>query len=182
MGSKTSELAEVRRFLTENPTAKWGFIIYRCTYKNDDEWARFMDNLKTRTKIQLEEDGDGDLFERMDWPVQDDNRKEFDSGGTHKCRMHFLEELLPTLPFSESTRHEAFVTVNQVNLETVLYDAAPPDKFDAFGTGFVSLVSAEENEGWMSVGVSYLVPTVYAMLKDSGWHYINPGDDDVACP
>ena len=87
MGSKTSELAEVRRFLTENPTAKWGFIIYRCTYKNDDEWARFMDNLKTRTKIQLEEDGDGDLFERMDWPVQDDSQKEFDSGGTHKCRM-----------------------------------------------------------------------------------------------
>jgi hypothetical protein len=29
------------RALLEDPAAKWGFVVYRCTYTNDGEWARF---------------------------------------------------------------------------------------------------------------------------------------------
>jgi len=76
---------DTRELLEEDPTAKWGFVVYRCTYGDDDEWARFMDYLNTRTRLNLENWGHADLFERIDWLVQED-REKFEGAGTSALR------------------------------------------------------------------------------------------------
>jgi hypothetical protein len=80
-GYKGKDMVATRELLEEDPAAKWGFVIYRCTYTDDEEWARFMDYLNTRTRLNLESEGDQDLFERIDWQVQDD-REKFDDAGS----------------------------------------------------------------------------------------------------
>jgi hypothetical protein len=79
------DMVRTRRLLEQDPNAKWGFIVYRCIYESDDEWARFMQYLNTRTRLRLEEDGDGDLFERVDWQVQE-NREKFEHAGPRALR------------------------------------------------------------------------------------------------
>lgn len=52
---------------------KWGFVVYRCTYGDDDAWARFMDQLNRCTTYDLVELYDkADLANRLDWNVQQD--------------------------------------------------------------------------------------------------------------
>lgn len=79
------DLAEVREALHRNPDLKWGFVIYRCTYEDDAAWARFMEHLNTRVRLNLQEDGAEELFERIDWDVQDD-RDVLDGAGPNQVR------------------------------------------------------------------------------------------------
>ena len=81
----SQDMVRTRRLLGEDPTAKWGFIVYRCTYESDDEWVRFMQYLNTSVRTGLERDGDGDLFDRIDWQVQDD-QEQFDRAASSKLR------------------------------------------------------------------------------------------------
>ena len=69
---KMGVLEGLRATLEAYPDAKWGFVIYRCTYADDAEWDRFISYLNIRTRLRLEEDGIGDLFSRIDWNVQHD--------------------------------------------------------------------------------------------------------------
>lgn len=65
-------LEGTRRLLDQYPDSKIGFVVYRATYKDDAEWKRFMEHLTNRTRLNLESEGAGDLFERLDWSVQED--------------------------------------------------------------------------------------------------------------
>jgi hypothetical protein len=62
----------IREQLSRYPGSKLGFVIYRLTYKDDAEWARFMDHVNRCTRQGLEKSGDGDLFSHIDWSVQED--------------------------------------------------------------------------------------------------------------
>jgi hypothetical protein len=62
----------IRKYLSRHPDHKLGFIVFRLTYKDDAEWATFMDRLNTGTRDRLEKYGEGDMFSHIDWNVQDD--------------------------------------------------------------------------------------------------------------
>ncbi|KAF2447209.1 hypothetical protein P171DRAFT_430119 [Karstenula rhodostoma CBS 690.94] len=175
----SQDMVRTRKLLEEDANAKWGFIVYRCTYESDDEWARFMQYLNTSVRTRLERDGDGDLFDRIDWQVQDD-REQFDRAGSITLRQHFTSTILPTLSYPSTARHQAFVAVYQLTLNRILTIAPPPEEFDTDGRGFLSLISHDEREGWFSIGVSYLVPRAYTLLDECGWY--NIFEDGVACP
>ena len=66
------DLAQTRSILKRSPGLEWGFVIYRCTYESYSDWARFMDLLNTRVRLNLEEESSLDLLDRLDWCVQDD--------------------------------------------------------------------------------------------------------------
>ena len=76
------DLDSIREVLQRNPDLKWGFVIYRCTYDDDEKWARFMDHVNTRVRLNLEEEdeGAGNLAERIDWDVQEDREALADAG------------------------------------------------------------------------------------------------------
>lgn len=67
-----SDSQHVRKLLSYRGQEKWGFIIYRCTYKDDAQWARFMELLNEWTQKNLESDKALDLMDSLDWNVQDD--------------------------------------------------------------------------------------------------------------
>ena len=66
------DMKETRNYLKSDLEAKWGFVIYRTTYQDDSQWKRFMGHLNTRVRLELEVRGDGELFSRIDWCVQED--------------------------------------------------------------------------------------------------------------
>ena len=71
-----ANIEDTRHALTKDLESKWGFVIYRTTYTDDAEWKRFMDHINTRTLLNLEDEGAGDLFSRLDWCVQEDSAVE----------------------------------------------------------------------------------------------------------
>lgn len=52
--------------LRADPQARWGFIIYRCTYGDDTAWARMLSRLNVQTRDRLTTEGASDLFARID--------------------------------------------------------------------------------------------------------------------
>jgi hypothetical protein len=66
------DIDPIRRQLKNHPGIRLGFVVYRLTYSDDSRWAQFMDHLNTRVRIDLENDGDGDVFTHIDWDVQED--------------------------------------------------------------------------------------------------------------
>jgi hypothetical protein len=66
------DCASIRGQVERYPGCKIGFVVYRLAYTDDVQWAQFMQHLNTRTRLNLEEEGDGDLFAYIDWDVQED--------------------------------------------------------------------------------------------------------------
>ena len=50
-------------------------MIYRCTYDDEEKWQRFMDHLNTRVRLDLQDEGAEDLFDRIDWAIQEDEEE-----------------------------------------------------------------------------------------------------------
>ena len=53
------------------PERKFRFILYRCAYNDDEKWSRFMLHLNIHTRTRLKEAGVGELFEKLDWNIQE---------------------------------------------------------------------------------------------------------------
>ena len=72
----------IRDQLSLYPGSKLGFVIYRLTYSDDEQWDQFMVHLNIRIRTNLEGGGDGDLFQFIDWAAQEDpaqNEAHFES-------------------------------------------------------------------------------------------------------
>lgn len=76
-------------------------------------------------------------------------------------------------------RHRACIAVVQAHVDRVLKKGPKPEKFDYAGIGWVDLVSVDAKEGYVGVGLSYLLPRVYSLLDALGWHIIDVGTEDV---
>lgn len=68
--------------------------------------------------------------------------------------------------------------VSQFHVERVL-GGPPAEEHDTWGSSWVDLVSRHDEEGHVSVGVSYLIPRAWSLLRSVGWNGINVGDEDV---
>lgn len=66
------DIGSIREQLQLDPGSKLGFVLYRTTYADDAQWNKFMDYLNTRIRLNLEKHGDEDLFQHIDWDVQED--------------------------------------------------------------------------------------------------------------
>jgi hypothetical protein len=40
-----------------DPALKWGFVVFRCTYGEDEAWKEFMDHLNTHVRLKFIKDG-----------------------------------------------------------------------------------------------------------------------------
>lgn len=65
-------------------------------------------------------------------------------------------------------RFLACAMVTKDHIESVL-EGPPAEEFDTDGSGFLALVSLDEDEGYQLVGASYLVPRIYSLLESPGW-------------
>lgn len=67
-----SEVSRIRAELRTAPNAKWGFVIYRCTYYDDEKWKAFMQILNGHAFHSLTFEHAEDLMASLDWAVQED--------------------------------------------------------------------------------------------------------------
>jgi hypothetical protein len=74
MASPANE--SIRHRLTVEPESKWGFVVFRCTYSSDEEWARYMSVLNQHVRAMLGPEELSDCFDRIDWNVQENPRYE----------------------------------------------------------------------------------------------------------
>ncbi|KAE9573282.1 hypothetical protein CGMCC3_g10646 [Colletotrichum fructicola] len=81
---------------------KWGFVIYRCTYDDDELWNRYLAQLKSFCHNQLVEYQRAELLEQyLDWVVIED-RATLNNASRVEVRKHFnqwvSEQNVPMFP------------------------------------------------------------------------------------
>lgn len=69
---------------------RWGFMIFRCTYNNNEDWRKFMNLLNEAARSHLEYCGTEELMETLDWNVQED-RVELDGASKDIVRQRFKQ-------------------------------------------------------------------------------------------
>jgi hypothetical protein len=154
---------------------KWGFVIYRCTYKDDQAWDRFKQIICESTRTIMQSSDAPEVANGLEWTFVED-RATLDGASRSQLRERF-RQWAPQAIITEQPRDQArfnpnatfgvpryhyFVQVDEQALESVL--AAP--EVDLQGAGFVNFVDSR----WKPLGDRYY---------DDG---DEPDDDEVLDP
>jgi hypothetical protein len=132
---------------------KWGFVIYRCTYADDQGWDRFKQLVHGRTWESMQSSDAPEVADSLEWTFVED-RSALDGASRSQLREHFKQwaakafvseqpraqddtQSLESLMFGVP-RYNYFVQVDDEALQSVL--AAP--KRDLSGKGFVNFVDS----------------------------------------
>lgn len=103
-------LERISQLLAHHRLRTWGFVVYRCSYDDDDAWARFMSRLdESRDTLPMYgygvEDPDdtvtGGLVRRLDWRVQEDPAG-LDGASNDEVRRRFRQLVVDQLQPEES--------------------------------------------------------------------------------
>ncbi|KAI7483805.1 hypothetical protein KC351_g4901 [Hortaea werneckii] len=139
---------------------KWGFVIYRCTYRDDAAWDRFKHIVFENTRKEMQASDAPQLADKLEWTFVED-RTALDGASRVELRKRFNQwaaQAYPTeQPRAQAQSQEAptfgiprynyFIQVDEEALQSVL--AAP--KNDPSGVGFVNFVDAR----WTPMGDQY---------------------------
>ncbi|GKT64089.1 hypothetical protein ColTof4_04365 [Colletotrichum tofieldiae] len=135
---------------------KWGFVIYRCTYDDDELWNRYLAQLKSFCHDELVEERRAELLEQyLDWVVIED-RATLDNASRFEVRKHFNQWLsgqnIPTFPA------KAYTNTSPIELPRFRYCLYVDKQCLNTVTQF-----QEANDG-TALFLSQLPPMVYAYL------------------
>lgn len=75
----------------------WGFVIYRCSYNNEDAWQTILQRIRDEMAECLEDQGQEDLLPRHEIIIMDDKAK-YDGATSHDIRDHFTSWVFNALP------------------------------------------------------------------------------------
>lgn len=76
----------------------------------------------------------------------------------------------------------ACIRVDELDVNRVLENDAPPEDGDPRGYMSLELVSIHEEEDYVAVGLGYLVPRAYVLIEDPGWWIVYRDDGDRSMP
>lgn len=169
----------------------WGWVIYRCTYESDEEWAEFMRRLRYYVEDTLRFDNALDMLPSLDYTVFED-RDGFADLHPSDILEHFTQwaAAAPQQEQGEgkraarSQRYNYCLHVDQAAVQSVINGPAPPA--DNLGNGFVNLVCwrmsggirpehtedrDERDHCWMRICYQDLMVTWYNLFRQQGsWH------------
>lgn len=133
--------------LEEDGHRKWGFVMYRCTYKSDSDWNEFMRRLCIHTEKDMEHCNGLDMLERFTLTVFDDQTT-FDGATTSFVREHF-KKWAATAPQEEqgtgpgnAQRYRFCIQVTDESLDSVIRKGPPPEEETINKEGFVNIIHA----------------------------------------
>jgi hypothetical protein len=136
----------VERQLQEDGHKIWGWVIYRCTYANDEEWAEFMARIRYWNEYTLRSSNALDMLPSVNYRVFE-NPDLFDNAHPSTIREHFTQWAV-TAPQQEqgegaypmrSQRYNYCLHVDQEALLSVI-GGPPPSVLTFIGPGYVNLV------------------------------------------
>ncbi|RMY45146.1 hypothetical protein D0864_15496 [Hortaea werneckii] len=176
--SNTKPAERVEDLLKFYGLAKWGFIVYRCTYGGDARWARFMTRLNTRKDHLLREVYHKPKLEdlSLDGATRDGIRRRFREWENFKAEIpNGLDEFKEQFLMRENPRYNSCIHVDSDAMESVT------PRFRRTGRTNDRLHNYDESEpevegsrlydvGWMMVDATSLVPAAYStFIKSSSW-------------
>ncbi|EFR01562.1 hypothetical protein MGYG_04564 [Nannizzia gypsea CBS 118893] len=90
-------IAQMLDAVTIKQPATWGFVVYRCSYNNEDAWQTILQKLREEIVESLELAGREDLLPRHEMIIMDDRAK-YEGATSHDIRDHFTSWVFDTLP------------------------------------------------------------------------------------
>jgi hypothetical protein len=167
MGTKYNDADNIERFLQEDGHRTWGFVIYRCTYDNDDDWNKLMEHLRHHTSKSLEFCNGLDIMDSLSLTVIED-QSILDDASTSFVRMHF-KQWAASAPEREqgqgigpglSQRYRYCIQVDEAALESIIEDE---------DDGFVNLIKLEWEPHAPSAREPAKEPIEDCTQHDVGW-------------
>ncbi|KAL2756602.1 hypothetical protein ACRALDRAFT_1062330 [Sodiomyces alcalophilus JCM 7366] len=184
-GSRRSEAEILQEHLGEG--GKWGFVVYRTTYGDDDGWNRVKETIQASSMRGLKAP---DLASSLDWVFMDDKdtldgisrpelrrlfrewaHEAFKREG-HRHRRMQIPETVQDSPEAEprtvyrtvpmlgaNSRYIFFIEVDAESLRSIVYDRDPSDPWDL---GHVNFINSE----WEPQGPPESEEERLAMLDD----------------
>lgn len=118
--SKVDPVDQIADLLQFYGLRKWGFTVFRCTYGDDDAWARFMGRIEQRLRVDfLRNDCRNEqLAQNLDWNVHDDPAS-LDGASKDKVR-HMFRKWVAT-----GAREEFPSNLHEQGLEPVVLRENP---------------------------------------------------------
>lgn len=186
----------IERYLQEDGHQTWGFVIYRCTYKSDVDWATFIARLRYRIQEALEMYNGLDMMDRLALTVIED-KLVLDDASTAVVREHFKQWTATALEQEQGAvtaegvspvpslaqRYRYCILVDEGSLESVVEDAPAPPLNDATSDGFVVLVwkdwvplhnprdhVEEPLEGWTVHDVGWMMVAYQDVMVNMYYH------------
>jgi len=126
----------------------WGFVIYRTTYGNDEDWTEFLKRLRFRMEKSFDFYNGRDILDLFTLTVIEDRDLEGASAAT--VREHF-RQWCATAHQSEqpegagpgfSPRYRYAIQVDAESLHSVVHDAPAPPAMDITKRGWVKLIES----------------------------------------
>ncbi|BCR84336.1 uncharacterized protein ACHE_11738A [Aspergillus chevalieri] len=134
-------------YMNQNNYDKWGWVIYRCTYNDDEAWARFKDTVGHQTRQSIAKSKAPELGNKLELTFIE-NRGTLDNAPKDQLRAHFntwaAKAVHTENPRRPRTlydiygipRYNYFVHVDEGALQSVVYPGL-------HSIGYVNLVKAD---------------------------------------
>ncbi|KAI6840176.1 hypothetical protein KC342_g3003 [Hortaea werneckii] len=133
--------------LSKSKEEKWGFVIYRCTYKDDRDWERFKATVHRRTQEDMADSDVPEVANFLEWTFVDD-RESLEGASKDYLRARHkawaakafrAENPRALYDTSDGPRYRYFIQVDEEALQSVL--SAP--ECDMLGEGYVYFVDSQ---------------------------------------
>lgn len=181
---------KIQWLLNSGAEDKWGWVIYRCTYKPelDGHWKEFKRRIETQSR-ELRESDAPEIAEKLDWAFVED--PELENASRDELKHRFREWARAENPNCDidnirdgrGARYTYFIQVDEdallsiahapnkprdlghVNIVRAWHDSLPPkestDQFD----------EAEDSEDWMKMQIDMMDAEFYTELDDDeAWY------------
>jgi hypothetical protein len=130
---------------------KWGWLIYRCTYGNDEAWSRFKQIIDQRSREIIADYDTPEAADSLEWTFVED-RGALDGASRDQLRARFktwaTEAVRTEQPRAEDhgtfgiPRYNFFIQVDESVLRSVVYEAPQSPEMDMHAEGYVNFVDA----------------------------------------
>ncbi|PPJ60894.1 hypothetical protein CBER1_10965 [Cercospora berteroae] len=115
-----SEAQTLHDSLDQHPNGKICWAVYRCSYEDDAQWARFVQRLTDWALCRLKDEEDGELLrDHFEWNVKEDNAK-FDRASMSDIRRDFNEWVTETDSYRKLTMSQCCIYADAETIESVL--------------------------------------------------------------
>jgi hypothetical protein len=181
----TSAASAIRDDLGLLPIDKWGWVIYRCTYADDEAWARFRARIENESREQIAQSDAPEIANRLEWTWVTDSlsldgistaalRERFRTWTANEVARQQLEDHDP----ATISRFSYFIKVDEEVMRNLTGFLAP--KAGWSGNDFVKFVDAnwepappeeQKDDEWEP---ETWEPIEECTEKDVGWMCISP--------
>lgn len=197
IGMEWYDLSPARQiqWMLKSGDNKWGWVIYRCTYKSElqDPWEKFKNLVEYRIRKAIADSDAPDIAEKFELAWVEDSQLE--GAPLSELKRRFREWArtetqhsnfdIGADPFGIGTRYSYFIQVDEKSLVSCLREAgvdlhgghvnivrgwadglAPEEATDEFG-------DALDAEDWMKIPASEIMPSTYMEFDNDEMWYVN---------